>query len=80
MKNVFFTAIALIAFSAASFANTIEVKEEEVPVKEKETETALRPECRKAGGIAFAAVLAAGGSESAGSEACWNVIVACNHG
>ena len=28
MKNVFFTAIALIAFSAASFANTIEIKEE----------------------------------------------------
>ena len=33
MKNVFFTAIALVAFSAASMANTSEAKEE---VKKKE--------------------------------------------
>lgn len=34
MKKVFFTVSALVAFSAASMANTIEVKKEVVPVKE----------------------------------------------
>jgi Skp family chaperone for outer membrane proteins len=35
MKNVFFTAIALVAFSAASMANTIEVKEAVVLIEKK---------------------------------------------
>ncbi len=39
MKKVFFTAIAMVAFSAVSFANTIEVKVEVVPVEKKSTNT-----------------------------------------
>lgn len=81
MKNVFFTAIALVAFSAASLANTIEVKEEVVPAKENTSkEVEVTAACRKAGGIAYAGVIAAGGSDSDAGWICWNVIVACNHG
>ena len=35
MKKMFFTAIALVAFSATSMAGTVEVKEVVIPVEEE---------------------------------------------
>lgn len=50
MKKMFFTVIALVAFSATSMANTVEVKEVVIPVDEKEEtnieiEDVLRSRC-----------------------------------
>ena len=42
MKKMFFTAIALVAFSATSMANTIEVKEVVIPVEEKKEVVILK--------------------------------------
>lgn len=47
MKKVFFTVSALVAFSAASMANTIEVKEEVVPVEKKKEVEAAKVELLK---------------------------------
>ncbi len=45
MKKMFFTAIALVAFSATSMANTIEVKEVEILEGEKEVLILRNPTC-----------------------------------
>lgn len=54
MKKMFFTAIALVAFSGASMANTIEekktiepTKKEEVATKNVETKTILLDVCNR---------------------------------
>jgi hypothetical protein len=43
MKKMFFTAIALVAFSATSMANTAEVKE--VTISEGEKEVVVKKSC-----------------------------------
>ena len=45
MKKMFFTAIALVAFSATSMAKTVEVNEVLIPVEEKE-ELVILPSCQ----------------------------------
>ena len=45
MKKMIFTAIALVAFSATSMANTIEIKEVEIPVEEVK-EVLLKQTCK----------------------------------
>ena len=44
MKKMFFTAIALVAFSATSMANTVEVKEVVTPIEENE-EVMVKKSC-----------------------------------
>ena len=45
MKKMFFTAIALVAFSATSMANTVEVKEVVIPVEEEVVVVVKRTAC-----------------------------------
>lgn len=76
MKKVFFTVVALVAFSVGSMANTIEV-EVDLNVAIEKTQVAT-PGCRAAGGAAYSGAIAAGLTESQASGICWDVIVACN--
>ena len=84
MKKLVFTAIAMVAFSGASIANTKELKEEVISSEEKITTVVkevviLRSACGAAGDVAYAAVLACSGSIESAQTALWNTIYACNH-
>jgi hypothetical protein len=86
MKKMLFTAIAMIAFSGASIANTIEIKEDVVTVVEKKATTPevkvedqLRSKCGAAGDAAYNYVISIHGTVDQAETALWNVIHACNH-
>ncbi len=64
MKKIFFTAIALVAFSATSMANKVEVKE--VAISEGEKEVVVKKSCMEAALDYYEAVM----DQSCGSPGC----------
>ena len=71
MKKMFMTAVALVAFSAASMANTKEVKVAVEPVKEVKTESEFKREPCDYVWIAYYTIYINTHSGSAGSGAAY---------
>ncbi len=66
MKKLFFTAVAVLAFSGAGFAEG------------KESKVFRNSICREVGNSVYASMIGAGATHDQAMTAVWNAIVICN--